>query len=46
MDKETFRTIDDVYYSSFSENNLKTFYKAITNCFNKNKTKKLSKPLK
>lgn len=42
----TLRTFDDVYYSSFSEENLNTFYKAIINCFNKNKTKKLSKPLK
>ena len=42
----TLRTFDDVYYNSFSEDNLSTFYKAITNCFNKNKIKKLSKPLK
>lgn len=42
----TLRTFDDVYYSSFSEDNLKTFYKAVANCFNKTKTKKLSKPLK
>lgn len=41
----TIRTFDDAYYSSFSERNLNTFYKALIKCFNKNKTKKLLKPL-
>lgn len=35
----TFKTFNDVYYTSFSEDNLNTFYKAIINCLHKEKHK-------